>query len=178
VHNVGDAGQTETHIYSWPLVIHPSPFIVEIAIAKWNTYESSGSNQVPEEVIHAGGETLWSENHKLIHSILNKKQLPNQWKESIIFCILQILEKKWEYDETVHQLFIDFLKEYNSVRREVLYNILKEFGVPMRVVRLIEMCLNETYNKIHIGNHLLDNFPIQNGIERGDALLPLISALL
>jgi hypothetical protein len=27
-----------------------------------------------------------------------------------IFCICQILEKKWEYNETVHQLFIDFKK--------------------------------------------------------------------
>jgi hypothetical protein len=38
--------------------------------------------------------------------------------------IRQILEKRWEYNETVHQLFIDFKKVYDSVRREVLYNIL------------------------------------------------------
>jgi len=37
-----------------------------------------------------------------------------------IFCIRQILEKKWEYNEPVHQLFIDFKKAYDSVRREVL----------------------------------------------------------
>jgi hypothetical protein len=44
-----------------------------------------------------------------------------------IFYIRQILEKKWEYDGTVHQLFTDFKKAYDSVRREVLYNILSEF---------------------------------------------------
>jgi hypothetical protein len=38
--------------------------------------------------------------------------------------IHQILEKKLEYNETDHQLFIDFKKAYDSVRREVLYNIL------------------------------------------------------
>jgi hypothetical protein len=65
-----------------------------------------------------------------------------------IFCILQILEKKWEYNETVHQLFIDLKKAYNSVRREVLYNILIEFGILMKLVRLIKMCLNETYSKV------------------------------
>ena len=37
-----------------------------------------------------------------------------------IFCIRQIPEKKWEYNEAVHQLFIDFKKAYDSVRREVL----------------------------------------------------------
>jgi hypothetical protein len=61
-----------------------------------------------------------------------------------IFCIRQILEKKWQYNETVHQLFIDFKKAYDSMRREVFYNILIEFRVPMKLVRLIKMCLNET----------------------------------
>jgi hypothetical protein len=85
-------------------------------------------------------------------------------------CIRQILEKKWEYNETAHQLFVDFKKAYASFRREVLYNILIEFGVPMKLVRLIKMCLNETYSKDHIGKHLSDNFPIQNGLKQGDAL--------
>jgi hypothetical protein len=65
----------------------------------------------------------------------------------------------WEYNETVHQLFIDFKKAYDSVRREVLYNILIEFGIPMKLVRLIKMCLNETYSKVRISKHLSDSFP-------------------
>jgi hypothetical protein len=55
--------------------------------------------------------------------------------------IRQILEKKWKYDEAVHQLLIGFKKAYDSVRREVLYNISTEFGIPMTLVRLIKMCL-------------------------------------
>jgi hypothetical protein len=54
-----------------------------------------------------------------------------------VFCIHQILEKKWEYNETVHQLFIDLKKVYDLVRREVLYSIFIEFGVPMKLLRLI-----------------------------------------
>jgi hypothetical protein len=65
-----------------------------------------------------------------------------------IFYIRQILEKKWEYNGTVHQLFIDFKKAYDSVKREVLYNILVEFGIPKKLVRLIKLCLNETYSKV------------------------------
>jgi hypothetical protein len=55
-----------------------------------------------------------------------------------IFCICQTLEKKWDYNETVHQLFIDFKKAYNSVRREVLYNIPIEFGVTMKLFRQLK----------------------------------------
>jgi hypothetical protein len=35
------------------------------------------------------------------------------------------------------------------------------------------MCLNEMYIEVRIGKHLSDNFPIQNGLKQGDALLPL-----
>jgi hypothetical protein len=37
------------------------------------------------------------------------------------------------------------------------------------------MCLNETYSKASIGKHLSDSFPIQNGLNQGDALSPLLS---
>jgi hypothetical protein len=73
------------------------------------------------------------------------------------------------------KLFVDFKKAYNSVWKEVLYNILTEFGISMKLVRLIKMCLNETsYGKVHIGKHLSDNFPIQNGLKQGDALGPIL----
>jgi hypothetical protein len=68
-----------------------------------------------------------------------------------IFYIRQILEKKCEYNGTVHQLFINFLKAYDSVRREVLYNILIEFGIPRKLAGLIQMCLNETCRTVRTG---------------------------
>ena len=54
------------------------------------------------------------------------------------------VKKKWEYNEEVHQLFIDFKKAYDSVRREVLYKILIQFGIPKKLVSLIKMSLTET----------------------------------
>jgi hypothetical protein len=63
---------------------------------------------------------------------------------------------------------------YDSVRREVLYNILIVSGVPMKLVRLIKMCLCETYSKVHIGKHLSDSFPIQIGLKVNDVLTLLL----
>jgi hypothetical protein len=85
-----------------------------------------------------------------------------------------MLEKKLEYNERVHQLFVDFKKACDSVRREVMYNILIEFGVPLKLVRLIKTCLHETYSKVCIRKHVSDSFPIQNGLKQGDALSPLL----
>jgi hypothetical protein len=78
----------------------------------------------------------------------------------------------------VHQLFIDFKKAYDLVRRVVLYNILIQFGIPMKLVRLTKMFLNETYSRVRVGKHLLDMFPIRNGLKRGDALWHCFSTLL
>jgi hypothetical protein len=88
--------------------------------------------------------------------------------------IRHILDKEWEYNETVHHLFTDFMKVYDSVRRVVLYNILIQFGITIKQFRLIETCLNKIYSKAHIGKHLSDMFPIQHGLKQGDALSPLL----
>jgi hypothetical protein len=81
----------------------------------------------------------------------------NRSTNNQIFCIHQILDKKWKYNGTVHQLFIDCDKVYYSMRREILYNI-----------------INETYSIVCIGKNLSDEFPIQNGLKQGDALSPLL----
>jgi hypothetical protein len=80
-----------------------------------------------------------------------------------ILCIRHILEKKWENNEAVHQPFIDFKKAYNSFRREVLYNIIIDFGIPMKLVRLIKLCMTEMYSRVLVGKILFNVFPVKNG---------------
>jgi hypothetical protein len=65
----------------------------------------------------------------------------------------------------MHQLFIDFKKAYDSIKTKVLYNFLLEFGIPKKLVRLIKMCLNETYSEVQVAKLLSDIFPIQNGMK-------------
>jgi len=86
------------------------------------------------------------------------------------FCIRQILEKKWEHNKAVHHFFIDFTKAYDSVRREALYNILIEFGIPKKLLRLIKMCRTETYSRVRVGKNLSETFPAGNGLKQEDAL--------
>jgi hypothetical protein len=231
---VSGVRQTEMHIAE-PFVSEPSASEVEATIGELKRYKFPGVDQIPAELIHAGGGTLRSEIHKLIKLIWNKEALPHQWKESIvvpihkkgnktdcskyrgisllstsykilsdillakltpcaeeitgyhqcgfwhnrsttdqIFYIRQILEKKWEYNGTVHQLFMDFKKAYDSVRKEVLYSILIQFGIPRKLTWLIKMYLNKTYSTVRIDKFQSDKFPIQNGLEQGDALSPLL----
>jgi hypothetical protein len=134
------------------------------------------------------GISLLSTSHKIVSNILLSKLFPyadkiigdhqrgfrrNRSTTNQSFYIRQILEQKWEYNGTVHQLLIDFKKAYDSVRREALY-ISIEFGIPRKLVGLIKMSLNETYIRVRIGNYLPDKFSIENGLTQGDALSPLL----
>jgi hypothetical protein len=69
---------------------------------------------------------------------------------------------------------MDSEKAYYLVMREILYNILIQFGVPWKLVRLIKMCLIETYSRVQVGKNLPDRFPIRNGLKQEDALSPLL----
>jgi hypothetical protein len=71
-----------------------------------------------------------------------------------------MLEKKWEYNVSC----LDFKKAYDSLRREVLYTIISEFCIPLNLVGIIKMYLNETCNKVCIDKHLYDAFSVQNGL--------------
>jgi len=58
-----------------------------------------------------------------------------------------------------------------------LCNILTEFGVPQELVRLIKMCLTETYSRVRLGKNLSDMFPIRNGLEQEDVYRHCFSTL-
>jgi hypothetical protein len=51
------------------------------------------------------------------------------------------------------------------------YNILIEFGIPRKLVRLIKLCLNATYSRVQVGKHLSNMFPIKKGLKQS-AVLP------
>jgi hypothetical protein len=78
---------------------------------------------------------------------------------------------QWDSTSAIH-----ILQEaaYDSIRREVLYNISKEFVVLMKLIRLIKMCLSDTYSWVYKDKCLFDNFSIQNGLKQGDALSPML----
>ena len=59
--------------------------------------------------------------------------------------------------------------KHSNVQGVIESLILMKFGVPKKLVRLIETCLDGTQSKIRIGNYLSSSFPIENGLKQGDA---------
>jgi hypothetical protein len=77
---VNDVRQTEIHTVE-PVVPEPSAFEVELATEKLKCHKSPSTDQIPVEMIKAGGRKIQSEIHELINSIWNKEELPEEWKE-------------------------------------------------------------------------------------------------
>src|SRR5215469_4596056 len=92
IHKLNDVRQAEIHTVE-PLVPEPSAFEVELAIEELKNHKSPGIDQIPAELIKAGGRTIRCAIHKLIISIWNKEELPEEWKESIIVRIYKKRDK-------------------------------------------------------------------------------------
>ncbi|KAJ4440307.1 hypothetical protein ANN_08446 [Periplaneta americana] len=139
------AGHSRTPAYENRLsrisTIPPTYYVVRCGILrKWvNCGGSFGLQfQIRDQLATAENRTENSNSEKIQYFMSTAEKSSN------------IMEKEWEYKGTVHQLFIDFKKAYDSVKREVLYDILIESGIPKKLVRLIKMCLSETYSRDRI----------------------------
>ena len=51
-----------------------------------------------------------------------------------------------------------------------MYNVLSEFGMPLKLGTVVKICLNETYSKDRILKHTSDGFRIQKALKQGDVL--------
>ena len=61
--------------------------------------------------------------------------------------------------------------------REIIYNILVEFCIPIKLVRLIKMCLSETYSTVRVRRHLSDMFPVWTRCETRTCFIAIIIQL-
>jgi hypothetical protein len=61
-------------------------------------------------------------------------------------------------------IFIELEGDVYSVRREVLYSVLKEIGKPMKYLGQMELCLNGNCINAHIGKQFSDNVLILNNL--------------
>lgn len=91
-----------------------------------------------------------------------------------IFTIGQLMEKCWEYNKTLHQLFIDFKQAYDSIIRVELWNAMAELGIPKKLINLTKACVEGSTSAVRVEGKLSTFFTINSGLKQGDALSPLL----
>ena len=86
-----------------------------------------------------------------------------------------ILERACEYKVDIHQLYIDYKQAYDIINRAELVEIMKEFGIPMNLLRFVKMTLANTNSKVKkIQGKLSPSFETRIGLRQGDSLSTLL----
>lgn len=78
----------------------------------------------------------------------------------------------------MHMLFIDFKKAYDSVHRGTVIKVLKELQFPSKIIRLVAMCLEQTFCKVRTSASISEQFEVKTGLRQGDALSPILFNLV
>jgi hypothetical protein len=98
------------------LVPEPSVLEVELAIKKLKSQKLPGIDQIPAELIKAGGRTISCSIHKLVISVWNKEELPEEWKQSIIVPI----HKKGDKADCNNYRSLSLLPTTNKILSNIL----------------------------------------------------------
>lgn len=135
------------------------------------------------------GITLLNTSYKVLSNIIKKRITP--YSEEIVgeyqsgfrrkrsttdqlFTLRQLLEKCWEFNRDLHNLFVDFKQAYDSIIRASLWTALEELGIPGKLIRMIKVCVEGSYSSIKIEGHYSETFEITTGLKQGDALSPAL----
>ena len=91
-----------------------------------------------------------------------------------IFALKIINEKLWGYNQSVQYLFIDFQKAHDSIHRDTLWECMKEFKSPTKLMNICKTCVRKTRSVVRIEGTLASFFENNTGLKQGDPLLPIL----
>jgi hypothetical protein len=74
--------------------------------------------------------------------------------------VKHLLLRVWEYDVEIYQIFIHFQKAYDSIGRGKLFEIMKLFGIPNKLIRLIKAIKRDSTYHVKIWPMMTDGFKV------------------
>jgi hypothetical protein len=89
-----------------------------------------------------------------------------------IYSVKNLLEKAWEHNVEIYQIFVDFQKAHDSIRRHKHYAIMTHFGIPDKLIRLTKVTMENSTYHVKIGTMMTDGFKVGTGLKQGDGLTP------
>lgn len=100
--------------------------------------------------------------------------LPGRSCPEHIFALRQIFEQSNEWNTGIYANFIDFEKAFDSIHRDSLWQILRHYGIPKKIVDIIKMLYIDFSAQVICGNELTDSFGVETGVKQGCVLSPLL----
>ena len=88
--------------------------------------------------------------------------------------LAEIVQRCWIDGKPTFGAFIDFKKVYDRVYHGLLFCVLDQVGVRGQFLRLVKAMYEETWYKVHVGNHISESFSPTRGAKQGDPLSPIL----
>ena len=89
-----------------------------------------------------------------------------------IFVLRNIIEQCTEWQRQLIINFIDFEKAFDSIYRESLWKILRNYGIPAKIVQLIQMFYTEF--RCSVGDSKDISFHVKSGVRQGCVMSSLL----
>jgi sorting nexin-29 len=102
---------------------------------------------------------------------------PNRSTTDQIFIMRQMLEKHIEHYSFLYMLFVDFKQAFDSVNRKKLIEAMNKMRILHKIIRMVEMTMNDTKAKVKIGNKLSETFEFSIGVKQGGGLSAVLFVL-
>ena len=96
----------------------------------------------------------------------------NRSTVDMIFCLRQLQEKLIEQDRPLYIVFVDFTKAFDTVGRTGLWQLLRKYGCPKKLITMIENLHTGIMVNVRNGGEVSDTFAITNGVKQGCVLAP------
>nr|KAG5698284.1 hypothetical protein BaRGS_016986 [Batillaria attramentaria] len=89
-----------------------------------------------------------------------------------------IVEQSLEWNSPLYINFIDYEKAFDSVDREVLWKLLRHYGVPGKIISLIQCTYQDMSCRIAHAGQLSESFEVKTGVRQGCLLSPFLFLLV
>ena len=94
------------------------------------------------------------------------------------FGVCPVLEQSVEWQAILYVTFIDFEKAFDSVKREVMWLTLQEYGTPRKIIQIIKILYDRFKHKISHEGKLSEFLEVRNGVRQGCVLSPTLFLLI
>ena len=84
-----------------------------------------------------------------------------------IFILKMVMEKSHDYKKPLYICFIDIQKAYDSVNRDLLWQICKHYGLTNKTVPMLQLLHTNTKARIRINGDLSNSFNAGTGLLQG-----------
>ena len=89
-----------------------------------------------------------------------------------------IIEQSLEWNSPLYINFIDYEKAFDSVDRQTLWKLLRHYGVPVKIVSLIQCIYQDMGCRVVHAGQTSEKFQVKTGVRQGCLLSPFLFLLV